>query len=177
MNAPPGFTTRDLRVAQPLTAGGTPAHLGRELAGVLTPEVLAPLPPSLALPTGPRPNADWISARVLQSSVQPVRVQPGGALIGLLLTHCGNGGSGGASVHLGYLLARDSWGKGYATQLVQGLVQAMAGHGSGTLVGGVDPGNRASIRVLEKAGFTLDAGQSTLDTWIYTRQIPAATGQ
>ena len=174
MNAPPGFTMRDLRVEQPLTPGFIPAHLARELVGVLTPEVLAPLPPSLALPTGPRPCADWISARVSQSSVQPVRVQPGGALIGLLLTHRMNGGSGGASMHLGYLLARDSWGKGYATQLVQGLVQAMAGHGPGTLVGGVDAANPASVRVLEKAGFTLDAGQSTLDTRIYTREIPVA---
>lgn len=55
---------------------------------------------------------------------------------------------------VGYRLARTSWGRGFATE----ALRAACGYATGPLgltrlVAIIDPGNRASIRVAEKAGF------------------------
>ena len=64
-------------------------------------------------------------------------------------------GGTGPDVELGYTLARAAWGRGYATELGQALVE----HAFGTLavprvVAQVEPANHASRRVLEKLGLT-----------------------
>jgi RimJ/RimL family protein N-acetyltransferase len=56
-------------------------------------------------------------------------------------------------VELGYGLRRASWGRGYATEMAQALVQrAFAELGAARLVASVSVANGASMRVLEKAG-------------------------
>lgn len=116
------------------------AYPADPLRAVLTPAVLAPLPPSLQ-ETDPE---TWIAERLAESDVFAVVAE--GRLIGVMLL---------APLdvpHLGYLLAEEAWGKGYATELVRGLARAMPGGG---LRAGVARDNPASIRVLEKAGFTI----------------------
>ncbi len=66
-------------------------------------------------------------------------------------------------VRIGYLLAETSWGKGLATELVRGFVTWCRDHSSGLISAGVAPGNRASIAVLEKAGFELVSGEPDSD--------------
>jgi ribosomal-protein-alanine N-acetyltransferase len=57
---------------------------------------------------------------------------------------------------LAYGLRRDRWGRGYATEAARACVgygfQAL---GLQKIVADVDPGNPASVRVLEKCGFEL----------------------
>jgi [ribosomal protein S5]-alanine N-acetyltransferase len=54
---------------------------------------------------------------------------------------------------LGYVLARDAWGQGYATEAAQALVAAgFAQLNLRRIVATCDPRNLASARVLEKAG-------------------------
>jgi len=171
MIGPPAFATRDLRVDSPLHQNAATSRLIPELAPLLTPEVLAPLPPSLALPSGPQPHANWLAERIAESTVQTVRARGTGTLVGLLITHGWAAGIEPPSVHLGYLFARASWGKGYATQLVQGLVQALSSSVPCTLIGGVDRDNPASARVLQKAGFDLDPHKSAQDTLIYVQAV------
>ena len=61
---------------------------------------------------------------------------------------------------VGYALARDAWGRGYATEAVEALVafafDALALH---RLEADVDPRNARSIRVLERLGFTREGVQ------------------
>ena len=64
-------------------------------------------------------------------------------------------GGQGPDVELGYTLARDAWGQGYATELGRALV----GHAFSALkvprvVAQVEPANTASRHVLEKLGMT-----------------------
>jgi len=60
-------------------------------------------------------------------------------------------------VELGYTLARDAWGRGYATEAARALVEhARTGLGATRVVATVDPANTASKRVLEKVGMTAD---------------------
>jgi ribosomal-protein-alanine N-acetyltransferase len=72
-------------------------------------------------------------------------------------------------VHLGYLLAEEAWGKGYGTEIVSGLAKAYERQSPILLVAGVDIGNPASARVLEKAGFQRSEARSTPDVDMYVR--------
>jgi len=72
-------------------------------------------------------------------------------------TFCGmigvRGHRGGAAT-IGYWLARAAWGKGYATEAVRALVDYSFEHlPAESLNAGVVADNRASMRVLVKAGF------------------------
>ena len=58
---------------------------------------------------------------------------------------------------LGYWIGKPHWNQGYATEAVEALVaHGFARMGLRAIEAGVRPGNAASIRVQEKAGFTLD---------------------
>jgi len=56
----------------------------------------------------------------------------------------------------GYVLAKDAWGSGYATEAVLGMKTLAAELGLKRLYAGVHPNHRPSARVLEKAGFRND---------------------
>lgn len=62
-------------------------------------------------------------------------------------------GGQGPDVELGYTLARDAWGRGYATELGRALVDYAFGElRVPRVVAQVEPANAASRRVLEKLG-------------------------
>lgn len=140
------------------------AALIRELDDLLTPPVLAPLPPPLQLTQSPDAIARWIDARQKESVVLTVR-NTDGCMVGLVILAEGSDG-----VHIGYLLSERVWGQGLATELVAGLCDWFAKHRSTTcLLGGVSPDNPASARVLVKNGFQRDALLSSADADIYVR--------
>jgi RimJ/RimL family protein N-acetyltransferase len=53
----------------------------------------------------------------------------------------------------GYVLAKDAWGQGYATEALQAIVEIARGIGVHRLHAVCHPENRASQRVLDKCGF------------------------
>ena len=57
----------------------------------------------------------------------------------------------------GYVLARDAWGQGYATEALQAMVDLAPELGIRRLQALVHPDHRASCRVLEKCGFNREA--------------------
>ncbi|KRA70363.1 acetyltransferase [Caulobacter sp. Root656] len=60
-------------------------------------------------------------------------------------------------IEIGYALARDAWGRGYAGEITEGLVEhALRRLALPFLVGVVMVGHGASRRVLERAGFTFE---------------------
>ena len=62
-------------------------------------------------------------------------------------------GGTGPEIELGYTLAREAWGHGYATELAGALVDhAQTTLGVPVVVALVEPANTASRRVLEKLG-------------------------
>jgi len=54
---------------------------------------------------------------------------------------------------IGYVLARDAWGRGYATEALLASIEAARAAGVRRLEAGVHVEHQASCRVLEKAGF------------------------
>ncbi len=58
---------------------------------------------------------------------------------------------------IGYQLCRDRWGNGYATEAVAALVDLLFAEGQRRVFADTDPDNKASIAVVERLGFTLEA--------------------
>ncbi len=56
----------------------------------------------------------------------------------------------------GYVFAKDAWGAGYATESLAAMVAVARTLGVSTLWAVVHAAHRASARVLEKGGFTVD---------------------
>lgn len=59
-------------------------------------------------------------------------------------------------VDLGYVLAREAWGRGYMTEAVAAVTRWWLDAGVHRVWATCDPENLASARVLEKAGFALE---------------------
>jgi [ribosomal protein S5]-alanine N-acetyltransferase len=70
---------------------------------------------------------------------------------------CGFAFSAPDAAEVGYILAPDAWGLGYATESVTALVDVVANVGSITLCATVHPENTGSLHVLEKCGFDCGA--------------------
>lgn len=79
----------------------------------------------------------------------------------------GFGGEGGTA-ELGYVLGRRFWGRGYATEGVGAMVTHAAAVGYRVLEAFSFIDNPASVRVLEKAGFT--------DLGVFERHYPERGG-
>ena len=62
--------------------------------------------------------------------------------------------TGDGRIELGYVIGPDHWGKGYATQMLRGATQDLFRRGYQEVVAGAFEENRASIRVMVKAGMT-----------------------
>jgi RimJ/RimL family protein N-acetyltransferase len=72
----------------------------------------------------------------------------------------------GARAMTGYVLAKDSWGQGYATEALRAMVDVARALGVSSLFALCHPDHRASWHVLEKCGFTRDAA------WTETAVFP-----
>jgi RimJ/RimL family protein N-acetyltransferase len=123
-------------------------------------EVLA----EIAEMEGPEPDRWWMAT---------IEVADSGEVIGDLAVHLT---SGGRTAEIGYTLASRSWGKGFAVEAVQGLVDRLfADDGTTRLTGLLHPDNRASAMLLERTGFLFEGhtrlsywlGDEVSDDWIY----------
>ncbi|MCE2481881.1 MAG: GNAT family N-acetyltransferase [Alphaproteobacteria bacterium] len=147
--------------------------LMEDLTSILTRNVMQHLPEVLHVGQERDAIVQWIAARNAEAEVLTVRDRKRSTLLGLLILAEMPEEDGSRSVHLGYFLAEDAWGKGYATELVSGLVEYQKSRGSvSSIRGGVGIDNKASARVLEKAGFTKSDRLSTGDTEIFVREMP-----
>jgi RimJ/RimL family protein N-acetyltransferase len=81
---------------------------------------------------------------------------------------------GGDEVEVGYAVAAELWGNGYATEMANALVAHAEAAGTTDLVAYTEPGNASSRRVLEKAGFRYerDVVHHGRDQVLYRRQAP-----
>ena len=85
---------------------------------------------------------------------------------GQLLGSTGIGFQGPQEAATGYVLAKDAWGKGYATEALGAIVSLAHQIGVARLYALCHPQHRASWRVLEKCGFVRDP------TWTQQAEFP-----
>ncbi|MFM7401693.1 MAG: GNAT family N-acetyltransferase [Bacteroidota bacterium] len=68
-------------------------------------------------------------------------------------------------IEIGYVLAREYWGRGLATEITQGMIKyAIANFNPPLILAYTDPANAASNRVLEKCGFAGNGMESVAQT-------------
>ena len=153
----PDLRTERLRIADwrpELDLGDRQNLLVGDLKEILTPAVLAPLPPSFAPSSDDQDLRRWLGDRASEAGVATIRMIEEERVVGLVIV---------AEVetalwHLGYLLAEETWGQGFATEVLGALTAVAASTGAVSLLAGVARDNPASVRVLEKAGFAQVAG-------------------
>ena len=137
--------------------GSERAELADVVAGMLTPAVTRSLPgPWSGGYTVDRARG-WIRERDDEGAALLVLDRSSRHPVGLVLLfeeHVAEGQARGpVDVRLGYLFAEDSWGKGFASELVAGFVGWCRDHEVASIAGGVADDNLASARVLTKNGF------------------------
>ena len=71
-----------------------------------------------------------------------------------LLGGAGIVNNSGTLAQIGYILARDAWGRGYASEALLASINAARASGIRRLEAGVHVDHHKSRRVLEKAGFS-----------------------
>jgi [ribosomal protein S5]-alanine N-acetyltransferase len=99
----------------------------------------------------------------LEFSAQEWRRWPAGPYLitlredGRLLGSTGLGFQAPHDAMTGYVLAKDAWGKGYATEALAGMLEVAASIGVTRLSALCHPEHGPSRRVLEKCGFVRDS--------------------
>ena len=130
---------------------------GPELPGVvrhlLSDAVTNPLPEVWHGPYSEERARAWIRDRDSEGSSLLVTSEESGEAIGLLLLHESED-SLGPQLRVGYIIAETHWGKGFATEVLHGLVQWAQDQPYHSIVAGVAADNEPSRRVLEKCGFS-----------------------
>lgn len=170
------FSTQRLQVepwAKTLADPDACHALQMSLAGILTKPVLQHLPDQLQLSGGPDAITDWIAKRDKRAAIHLVLGTSG--LVGLMFLFRPPGGVPTDPLHLGYLFRESAWGKGYASELVSGLVDALSNGPALTLQGGVAARNPASAKVLVKAGFHVSTQETTDSIEIYRCTVGGAS--
>ncbi|MGJ8582478.1 MAG: GNAT family N-acetyltransferase [Marinosulfonomonas sp.] len=148
------------------------AALVTALTAILTPTVLQHLPEPLHLPKGATAVSDWITDRAAESDVMTLVDKTDGAVLGVLILAIFPDAEGSSSMHLGYLLGEQAWGKGYASELIKGLILCLQHQKEPIeLLGGVERANPASARVLVKNGFVIAPELATETSDMFRRLI------
>jgi RimJ/RimL family protein N-acetyltransferase len=127
---------------------------------MLTADVTEQLPTSWQGPYSAERAAAWISDRdadgILLLAIRADTREP----VGLLMLHEDESSRVGRSdVRLGYLVTQGQWGRGFASEMLGGLIDWARVSGVASLVAGVAHSNDASIRVLDKCGLTRVDGE------------------
>ena len=160
----PRLAIRSLTVSaiEPLVALWTDAEVTRHMGGPRDPAALADSIRAAAK-APPRPYDLW-----------PVYEKAPGRLVG----HCGllqKEVDGRAEIELVYVIARDCWGLGYATEAAASLRdEALGTLGVSRLIALIEPTNTASARVAQKLGMMLEGettrpGGRVMQVWVMDR--------
>lgn len=153
------FQTARLSVAgwqEALAAAAGRAALAERMADMLTPEVARTLPPKWQPLESVGEALEWLDARAAEGDCFTVKTIDDGRIVGCLVAYAAmaEADPDKLDLRIGYLLAREAWGRGFGSELIAGFVDWCETAGDiRVLIGGVEDDNIASIRVLEKNGF------------------------
>ncbi|WP_191603414.1 GNAT family N-acetyltransferase [Marinomonas algicola] len=125
---------------------------------LLTPQVVANLPPHFANIDSLSDAQGWYEKMVTESRLFSIKLVGENTVIGFVFVFEGND----ANAHIGYLLGELYWGKGYATEVLKGLIGFIEHENKiQRLIAGVDRNNLLSSRLLHKLGFVESASENS----------------
>ncbi|WP_315984052.1 GNAT family N-acetyltransferase [Aliamphritea spongicola] len=144
------------------------------MVSLLSPEVVENLPGYFHGINTPESAAEWFEKVLAEGRVLSVSYKHGDDLTGFIFLY----GTEAQTVHIGYLLKQSEWGKGLASEMLDGLVRfAEQNTNWECLVAGVDPANVASARLLEKLNFIRQTAADDNPVFIITGLINQAAKQ
>lgn len=135
---------------------------------ILTPQVTRSLPPAWQGDYTLERARDWIKERDDDGVTLIVVEKSTRSPIGFIILF---ESTDGRDLRLGYLLAEPAWGKGFASELIKGLVEWCKNNNIYTVTGGVENDNIASIRVLEKNGFVRESHADDKEEQMFVLRI------
>ncbi|WP_440053627.1 GNAT family N-acetyltransferase [Pseudoalteromonas sp. T1lg65] len=125
-------------------------RLIEQVPDILTPSVVKNLPPYFHDIDSTALAEQWLTRMQSESRLLQVKSELE-ETIGFLFAYVEND----TIAHIGYLLAEQHWGKGIASELLQGFIQTVSTSESWVkLIAGVEHSNYASIHLLNKLGFS-----------------------
>jgi len=127
--------------------------MAKAVSAILTPRVTQSLPEEWRGEYPEDRAAKWVEDLDQEAVILLVLGRPTKNVIGLMILFESDDEQSGRSVRIGYMLAENAWGKGYATELLQGLIGWCRTMEVSSIIGGVERDNVASRRVMEKNGF------------------------
>lgn len=121
----------------------------KQIPHILSPRVVEHLPPYFHGIVCEKTAEIWFTRMLSESRLLQVKYKNTGT-IGFMFIYPENE----FAAHIGYLLAEEYWGKGLASELLQGFISHIRATGPWQkLIGGVAESNIASCALLTKAGF------------------------
>jgi len=145
----------------------------KKINRILTPEVTKQLPDGWQhINTLDQANK-WIFDRANEGLFLTVNMRSGKELIGFVFLYEPENDDTITDLRFGYLIGQSFWGKGLGTELINGLIDwCEKTKEIKSLSGGVENDNVASIKVMEKNGFTLsNQSKPTDNVLFYERNI------
>jgi RimJ/RimL family protein N-acetyltransferase len=134
---------------------------------ILTPNVVASLPPYFQNVNSIASARGWLKQVVTDGRLFIVKLAGESKAIGFIFLSTENNGN----THIGYLLAESYWGKGYATEILKGLIDFIEIEDQVTrLIAGVATDNLASIKLLQKLGFSHSSSEDNC-TMLYLYRL------
>jgi ribosomal-protein-alanine N-acetyltransferase len=130
-------------------------YMASAIAAILTPRVTQTLPEVWRGEYSEDRAAKWLDALDREAATLLVLDRSSKNPIGLIILFENSAEHSRCRVRVGYILAETAWGKGYATELLRGLVSWCRDMRISSIVGGVEQENVASQRVMEKNGFVV----------------------
>ena len=161
------FDTERLIVA-PLGETENMNSLAARTKEILSPEVTQSLPPGWQSIDSEEKAKKWIEERANESAFLIIQSKLDSEIVGFIFLYPDESeDKNKVVIRFGYLLGKESWGKGIGTEVLSGFVKWSKETDSvSSISGGVEKSNIGSIKVLEKVGFT-KLEDETPDTIFY----------
>ena len=143
------YRTTRLQIGEIFNSNQDPEFL-ESVMEILTPSVVENLPPYFQDVNSISSAREWLKQIVSDGRLFMVKRIGESKAIGFVFLSTENNGD----THIGHLLGESYWGKGYATEILKGLMDFIESEAQTTrLIAGVATDNVASIKLLQNVGF------------------------
>jgi len=149
------YQTLRLQVNEILNNNQNPDLLASVMQ-ILTASVVENLPPYFHNVDSTSSAQEWLTQIMSEGRLFIVQLTGESKTIGFIFLSTENEGD----AHIGYLLGESYWGKGYATEILKGLIDFIGSENKITrLIAGVATDNIASTKLLHKLGFKQNSSE------------------
>lgn len=135
---------------------------------ILSDNVTKHLPPEWQSLSNKKQAKELLSKRSMEGVICSLHLKSSSDFIGLLFLYGLDTEAESNDIRIGYFIDENQWGKGLISELIASVIKQFHERANVTsIIGGVSKENIASIKVLTKNGFVLDASENDIDFYTY----------